>query len=279
MEKVTKDREFFNGLGSIYPVDSTVKINPETIGGVACHWFIPLNIEVEELILYLHGGSFALGSLQSHKAMLSHFATNLNRKILFVDYSLAPLNPYPEGVNDVVNVYKTLSEKYPQTKIVLMGDSAGGGLAVSTIAELNKTQTKLPNSVVLISSWINLRCNTQSYETRKNKDPILTKEDLLKYAGFYVNGNLFEADPSQEQFSIFPPVFLLVGSEEILFADSKNFFNQISPIQPITEIEVYSGQTHVWPLTNIHSEGTKKAIRDIKSFLSTTTTLRAESLK
>src|SRR5690606_23535626 len=114
-------------------------------------------------------------------------------------------------------VYNAIRQELPESKIILMGDSAGGGLAVSALDELQEDNTDPFSAVVLLSPWINLRCNTASYEIRKDKDPILTKEQLTEYAGYYVNDKLNQADPGQLWFEKFPPLFLAVGSNEVLY--------------------------------------------------------------
>jgi len=270
INKVKGDRAYFDNLGNIYPADSTINIRNEQISGVACNWFTPQNIESDNIIIYLHGGSFSLGSLQSHKAMVSHLTRALKTKILFVDYALAPENPFPRGVSDVIKVYKAIMKRYPGAGIFFIGDSAGGGLAVSSIFSAANEHLKLPRGIVLISAWINLRCNNPSYEKRKTADPILTREALQEYASYYAGCNLDEADPSQMKFNRFPPTFLLVGSNEILYDDTENFYKTIKPIQANTTMKEYKNQNHVWLLTNIHSDASKAAVAEIKEFIEKT---------
>lgn len=267
--KVDSDRAFFTTLGNIYPADSAVNVSAEQISGVNCYWFTPREAKANQVILYLHGGSFALGSVQSHKAMVSNITSALGSRILFVEYSLAPEKPFPNGVNDVVKVYKEILKRNPGTKILFMGDSAGGGLAISAINFLGKENLKSPDALITISAWINLRCNTTSYETRKKADPILTQEMLQEYAGYYASKNIHEADPSQMKFKSFPPTFLLVGSNEILFDDTENFYSAIKVLQPKIKMKEYEDQNHVWLLSNIHSNESKAALQDIREFIET----------
>lgn len=250
--KVKSDRAYFDNLGNVYAPDASVNIFNEQIGGVSCFWFTPKQVVGNSIIIYLHGGSFALGSLQSHRAMVSHISGTLKCQILFVEYARSPEKPFPHGVNDVVNVYKKIIKRNPHASIIFIGDSAGGGLAVSAVFCLKAGNLKLPDRVVLISPWINLRCNTVSFEKRKTADPILTKSLLQEYAAYYAPGNIDEADPSQLQFESFPPAFLLVGSNEVLFDDTKNFYDTIKSIQPTVKMKEYQGQNHVWLLTDIH---------------------------
>ena len=124
LDTVNADRVVFNGLGNIYPADSSVEISPEPIEGVTCYWFAPDSFDKNKIVVYLHGGMFVLGSIETYKAMVSHFASAFSSKILFIEYALAPEKPFPNAVNDILKVYRELTRRYPDAKITLMGDSA-----------------------------------------------------------------------------------------------------------------------------------------------------------
>ena len=93
---------------------------------------------------------------------------------------------------------------------------------------------------------------------------------LSEYAEYYVAGNWKEADPGQLTLNSFPPLFILVGSNEILFDDAQSFYEKIKPLQPDTNMKEYMNENHVWLLADIHSEGSKNALTDIKTFLTKT---------
>lgn len=267
MDSVNKDRAFFETLGQIYPVNPNTKISKTEISDVKCYWFQPRNSNTEDILVYLHGGSFAYGSINSHKAMVSHIAERTKTKILFIEYSLAPEYPFPAAINEIVKVYSELLRTNPKSKITFIGDSAGGGLTVASIHSMNENNLKLPSSIILISPWLNLKCNTNSYKTRQHLDPILTKQDLLEYAQYYIGNNGSLADPNELLFSSFPPTFLLVGTNEVLYDDAKNFYDYIKSIQNNTTFKEYQDQTHVWLLTDIGSDASKETLQDISDFV------------
>ena len=270
LNQVNTDRAAFNGLGHIYPADGSVEISGEPIEGVTCYWFVPGKFDKNKIIIYLHGGMFVLGSIETYRAMISHFASAFSTKILFIEYALAPEKPFPNGVNDILKVYRELIRRYPDAKITLMGDSAGGGLAATLIKMASKEKLQMPSSVIFLSPWLYLRGNTESYETRKELDPILTKEKLMEYAGYYVANNWNEADPGQFTFNSFPPLLILVGSNEILFDDSKLFYERIKLLQPNTQMKEYENQVHGWPLIDIKSDAAKDALTSIEKFITKT---------
>ena len=267
MDRVTNNRAFFETLGKIYPASPTVKISETEISNVTCYWFEPQRSHTENIAVYVHGGSFAYGSIGSYQAMVSHIAERTKTKVLFIEYSLAPEYPFPIAINEIVNVYKALLRTNPKSKITFIGDSAGGGLTVSSIHDMNENKLKLPSAILLISPWINLKCNTDSYKTRQHLDPILTKQNLLEYAQYYMGNNESLADPSELLFSSFPPTLLLVGTNEVLYDDAKNFYDYIKPIQNQTTFKVYQNQPHVWLLTDIASAVSQATLQDISDFV------------
>jgi epsilon-lactone hydrolase len=270
LDKVNTDRTVFDGLGNIYPADASVEVSDEQIGGVSCQWFVPDRFDKNKIVIYLHGGMFVLGSIGGYKAMISHFASAFSAKILFIDYALAPEKPFPNAVNEVLTVYRELIHRYPDAKITVMGDSAGGGLSATLIKMATDEKLPMPSSVILISPWVYLRGNTESYESRKKMDPILTKEKLMEYAGYYVSNHWNEADPGQFTFNGFPPLLIVVGSNEILFDDSKLFYEKIKRLQPDTHMKEYENQVHGWPLIDIHSEAAKDTLTTIEKFITKT---------
>lgn len=268
MEDITARREMFNQLGSIYPKQASVKTEHVTINGISCYWLTPENPAPNKIIIHLHGGAFAVGSIQSHEAMITHFAHKLQTRILFVDYALAPELPYPNALNDVMNVYTALIAQYPDHTIDFIGDSAGGGLIVSAVGEMLKKHIQLPHAAIFISPWISLHCNNSSYEGNRTKDPILTYEYMKSSANDSIGALPIEmVSPENTELSAFPPVLIMVGTNEILFDDSVNFYNSVKAIQPAAKLSIYENQVHVWMLTGMPSEASQQALAEINEFL------------
>src|SRR5258705_5734923 len=267
LNEVNADRAVFNGLGHIYPADGSVEISGEPVEDVTCYWFVPDSFDKNKIVVYLHGGMFVLGSIESYKAMVSYFASAFSTKILFIEYALAPEKPFPNGINEILKVYRNIIRKYPDAKIPLMGDSAGGALAATLIKMASEEKLQMPSGVIFLSPWLYLSGNTESYETRNKLDPILTKDKLMEYAGYYVANNWNEADPGQFTFNSFPPLLILVGSNEILFDDSKLFYEKIKLLQPDTQMKENENQVHGWPLIDIKSDAAKDALTTMKKFI------------
>src|SRR5262245_53393275 len=220
--QINNTRKEFEKLGTVYNKSENVTIRQEIIESVPCYWFKPeKTANTNRLIIYLHGGCFVLGSIESHRALVSHISENLALPILFVEYSLAPEKPFPAAVNEIERVYKHVLSRYPDDDIILMGDSAGGGLAVSVISDFNERGFRQPIYLVMRSPWVDLTCNNDSLLKNKDTDPILTKKALENYASMYVgDSTLPEADPIENMNGNYPPTLILVSSSEILLDDS-----------------------------------------------------------
>lgn len=268
-DKILASRSGFEALGTQYAKAENVIIEKEIIRTISCYWVFEKEKKPENrIIIYLHGGCFVLGSIQSHQAMVSHISKELATPILFIEYSLAPENPFPCAIDDILEVYQDILLNKQITDIVFMGDSAGAGLAVSVISRLNKANISQPSHLVMLSPWIDLRCSSNSITTNAATDPILTKEELQTDTLLYLGtGKLSEANPIETMFGDFPPTLILVGSGEILLDDSKLIYEKIAEKQPKTKLSIYDKQTHVWPLDNIHTTSSKKAIEEINNFI------------
>ena len=267
MEDIKQRRERFEQLGKLYPKEASVKVEQALINGVSCYWFSPENSMENKIIIHLHGGVYAVGSIQSHGSLVSHISHKLKTKILFVDYALSPERPYPAANKDVFAVYTALLNDYPGYKIGFIGDSAGGGLIVSAVGDMLKQHLALPDAVAMISPWISLQSDNPSIESNRAKDSILNKEYLKSAANDYLGGVPIEtASPENIALSAFPPVLIAVGTNEVLLDDSVNFYNIVKGIQPDATLTIYENQNHVWPLANINSEASQRLLNEMDKF-------------
>jgi len=267
-DKIFNSRKSFEKLGNVYEKSRNVTINQKIIQNVNCYWFRPEK-ETNKLIIYLHGGCFVLGSVKSHQSLVSHLSEHLALPILFIEYSLAPKKPFPSAIDDIENVYKQILAEYHAHDIILIGDSAGSGLAISVLSRLTEKDIRSPANLVMLSPWIDLTCQNNSLIENKDHDPVLTKQALQNYTSMYIgNANLSDVNPIETINERFPPTLILVGSGEILLDDSKSIHNKIAGLQEKVKLTIYENQNHVWMLENIHSEESKKAIKEIKEFIS-----------
>lgn len=270
MENLIEVRQFFDSLGLNYPAHPEVKVESVMLADVACYRFVPPRVVSREIVVYLHGGAYKLGSIRSHQAMVSHIAAATGRVILFVEYSLAPEHPFPQALNETTAVIRELTHTAPDPAFALMGDSAGGNLAIATA--LNLKQHKLPAARyhVLISPWLNMRIDAASYTENEKSDPILTRELLQDAAKQYTAGEPVTnplVSPVQGSFEGLSPTLTLVGAGEILRDDSLNLDDALKKAGAVSRLEVFDKVTHVWTLADIKSADSKKALKITRKFM------------
>ena len=268
MEEVLQRRESYEQRLMPYDYAPAVSITQVMIEEVNCYWFTPEAPCPDRIIIFLHGGGFAMGSVKTHGKMVSHFAKELQARILFIEYALAPEHPFPAGLNDVLTVYREVTNRYPGYQVNLIGDIAGGSLIISAIGEMLKMQLPLPHAVVLISTWVSLECNTPSYEENAHLDLSLDRDMLHMFARAYTGSiPLGVSSPKSVLFTQFPPVLIMVGTNEILLDDRKYFYNGIKGIQGKSRLSIYDDQPHVWPKKDIYKDASRRALAEIADFI------------
>lgn len=270
-DKIHEIREMFNHHGNAYPKVESIRISHELIENVSCFWFRKINNrESKQLIIYLHGGAFTLGGIASHTPLVSHFADKFSIPILFIDYSLAPENPFPTAINEVLKVYQTLLLKHVSSEIIFMGDSAGGGLAISVFSKINENKIAIPKCLVMISPWADLTCSHASHQYNAELDFVFGGKKILLQgmASLYAAGNnTKEVSPIETILGTFPPTLILVGSTEVLLDDSKVVYEKVKSQQAHTKLSIYENQKHVWPFEDIYTDESQKALAEIQKFI------------
>ena len=266
---ISQARVAFEKMGEKYPKAESVTFNKETIGKIVCYWFSnPVENPGDKMVIYVHGGCFVIGSVHSHAALVSHLANTLGLPFLFIEYSLAPEKPYPHAVNDLFSVYQYVLQNYPERRIILMGDSAGAALITSALTKIKENEIQLPDSLVMISPWVDLSCSNKSILENADLDPVLTKEKLQHYTSLYLaRQDLVSANPLSHLLDEFPATLILTGSDEILLDDSKVLFDKISGSNSKTRLSIYEGQHHVWLLEDINTKASQQALQEMLKFI------------
>jgi acetyl esterase/lipase len=268
MQEVLRRRESYDRKTMPYDQEPTVGLSGVEIEGVKGYWLTPEDPSPGKLVIYLHGGGFAMGSFGTHGRMVSHFAKRLQVRILFIEYALAPEHPFPAGLNDVMKVYREMVSRYPEYQIDLIGDSAGGSLIVSAVGEMLKTGIRLPHAAVLISPWVRLECDHPSIDENAPLDVSLDRETLELFARAYTGGAPpGDSSPDKANLTEFPPVLIMVGTNEILLDDSRYFYDRVKRIQGRARLSIYEDEPHVWVKKDILKEASRRALTEIAEFL------------
>ena len=268
-----KEREFLEKMSAMSSRRPLGKF--DVVGGVSGEWQQAALGSADNVILYLHGGGYVLGSPASHRDMVGAIADAAQARAFMVDYRLAPETAFPGAVDDAVAAYKGLLENGEKAeKIIIAGDSAGGGMTMATLIALRDEGIELPAAAVCISPWADLTFTGDSMIVKDKVDAMLSRGSLSWFADQYLAGQ----DPTQPLASpIFgdlqglPPLLIHVGSEEVLLDDAIRLNKVAKKAGMDVTLEVWNGQMHVWHLMSAIVPEGKHAIQVIGTFVKTHT--------
>jgi epsilon-lactone hydrolase len=252
-------------------VAKDVTCTPVEAAGVKGEWIVPPGAADDRVILYLHGGGYVMGSVNTHRAMVARIARAAQSKALAIDYRLAPEDPFPAAVEDATAVYKwLLAQGYKPGKIVISGDSAGGGLALATILAIRDQGVALPAATATISPWTDMEATGNSVTTKAARDPMVDQASLKPMAKVYVGDKDPRnplASPLHGDYRGMPPMLIQVGEAEILLDDSTRVAERAKAAGVNVELEVWQDMMHVWHVfAKILPEG-QQAIDKIGQFV------------
>ncbi|CAN5147821.1 alpha/beta hydrolase [soil metagenome] len=233
------------------------------VGGVPGVWCRPPNAQRGSVILYLHGGGYVMGSATAARNYVGQIAVRANAATFVADYRLAPEYPYPAAVDDALAVYSGLAEL--SRSIVIAGDSAGGGLALVTLALVNKANRPAKGCVVL-SPWTDLALTSPSLQTRAAEDPILVPGQLAAAAKMYLgkhDSRDARVSPVYGDLSALPPVQLHVGDAEIMLDDAVRYAEKSAN----AVVHVWEGMPHVFPASVGTYEAAGVALEIVGAFM------------
>lgn len=177
----------------------------------------------ERGLVFLHGGGYGMGSSRSHRKLAARIGKRFRGRVFVPDYRLAPEHPFPAAVEDAVLVWQELRKKYPEIQYwALAGDSAGGGLSLALLQELQRLGEPLPVFTYLLSPWVDLACSSVLHEKLEKKDPYLDIKIVrawgIQYAGDQLMNPL--ASPIYGGFTGAGRIMVQVGTHELLYADA-----------------------------------------------------------
>ncbi len=230
------------------PKDSTIEDVRDN--GTLGMWVKDSEARDDAVILYLHGGGYAFGSPSSHRNLAAAISRAAEAKVFLLDYRLAPEHPFPAAVEDAVTAYRwLLRQGIPPNRIGIVGDSAGGGLAVTTLVSLRDRKEPLPMAGICISPWVDLTCSADTYHTNAHTDAMVKREDILRFASMYL-GDMQPrtplASPLFADLTDLPPLLIQVGSEEVLLGDSIGLDQRARKAGVDSTLEIWDDMLHVW---------------------------------
>jgi epsilon-lactone hydrolase len=249
-----------------------VELRAGTAAGVEVLWVVPPESVPERVLLYFHGGGYKVGSVTSHRDLMTRIGAAAGCRVLGVNYRLAPEAHFPAPVEDGVAVYESLvAAGVRPSQIAVGGDSAGGGLAAALLLSLRDRGCALPAAAVLLSAWTDLTAQGESYVTRAHADPIHQRAMILATARQYLgpDGDASNplASPLFGHLTGLPPLLLQVGDRETVLDDSTRFAAKASAAGIRAKLEVYPNMIHVFQQFADEIPEARQAIAGIGRFL------------
>ncbi len=232
------------------PPPSGVEVTPGRLGDRPVEWLVPSGADRSAAVLYLHGGGYCVGSLDSHRGLAGRIALAAGVAVVSLDYRLAPEHPYPAALEDAVAAYGALvAGGVEPSRTAIAGDSAGGGLTVATLRALRSAGRPRPAAGVCLSPWVDLTQSAPSYAALGALDPMVSKEALDRLATAYRAG----ADPSDPGVSpLFgdldglPPLRIEVGECEVLLDDALRLAERAGAAGVAVELVRWPEMVHVF---------------------------------
>jgi epsilon-lactone hydrolase len=249
---LAQSRAAFDGRGDLYPLPDDAAVTAVDAGDVPAHWITVPEAGAGDVLLYLHGGGYQIGSFRSHAELASRLGRASGRRVLLPEYRLAPEHPFPAAVDDALAVWRWLrgAQGLSASAIAVAGDSAGGGLAVAMMTALRDGGEDLPAACVLMSPWTDLSCSGASITERVSEDPIFAPGRLEQLAAEYLAGadpRTPLASPMFARLDGLPPLLILVGTAEMLLSDAEDLAKAAAAAGVDVTLQAGEGLPHVYP--------------------------------
>ncbi len=240
----------YEELADEFPTAEDITCERVGVGGVPAEWIVAPEAQNDRVILYLHGGGYIIGSMRTHREMVSRLSRAAGARALGLDYRLAPENPFPAGLEDSIAAYRGLiAAGVDPAKIVIAGDSCGGGQTVSTLVALRYLGEPMPAAGVCISPWVDLANTGESMTTNAEVDPVVQKELLDFMAQLFLGERDRRtplASPLYADLHGLPPLLIQVGSAETLLDDSARLAERAKAAGVEVTLDVWDDMVHVW---------------------------------
>jgi monoterpene epsilon-lactone hydrolase len=268
---IEQTRAGFEQMAAMFPVEADVRSEPVSAGGVKSEWVTAPGAESTRAILYLHGGGYVIGSINTHRSLAGRLSRAAKARVLLIDYRLAPENPHPAAVEDAVAAYRwMLDQGLKPSRIAVSGDSAGGGLTVAALVAIRDAKLPLPAAGAPISPWVDMEGIGESMTSKAAADPIVQKAGLLNMATAYLgdkNPRTPLAAPLYADLAGLPPLLIQVGTAETLLDDASRLAERAKKAGVTVTYEPWENMIHVWHLFAPMLDEGQQAIQRIGEFV------------
>ena len=247
---VNEQRRLLRELIAAQPLPAEVTVTPADLGGVPTAEVTVDGIEPRHVVLYFHGGVYAIGDASLAAELASQVGRRTQAKAISVDYRLAPEHPYPAAVDDALAAYQALlDDGVAAADIVFAGESAGGGLAVATLVNARDHGLPLPAAAFAMSPYADLTLAGGTIDAKREVDPLLSREALQARIPDYTAGQdaaLGLISPIFADLSGLPPLVIQAGSHEVLLDDAVRLAREAATADVEVTLDITPGVPHVF---------------------------------
>lgn len=246
--EVAEQRVVIEEMMASTPLADDVTTSDATLGGIEAILVETSETRSDRVVLYLHGGAYALGSARVGVGLASEVARRASARAYSIDYRLAPEHPYPAGVDDCVAAYRGLLDSgLDARQIAIVGESAGAGIAAAMLVRAKAGGLPQPVCVGLMSPWVDLTLTSATLDSKADVDPLLSKEALRRRADDYVTpANARAASPLFADLSGLAPVLIQAGSHDILLGDATGLARRVAQCDGRVGLDVWPNVPHVF---------------------------------
>ena len=263
-------RRSMDRWGRSLPPIAGVAIKAQRLADIPCEVHIPQHSRSNQVMLYFHGGGFAVGSLVSHRRLVSRIARASGIKAICIHYRRAPEHPFPAAQEDIIKIYRhCLDQGIKPSNIVFCGDSAGGNLVLTSLLRLKEQGLPLPAGASCISPWCDLMNQADTIQQNANRDFLLSASILRQFADCYAPEDQRKnplVSPVYGNLTDLPPLLLQVGSSEILLGDAITFTERAQTAGVDVQLEIWDQMQHVWHYSALVLQDGRRAVQHIAAF-------------
>ncbi|HVE21749.1 MAG TPA: alpha/beta hydrolase fold domain-containing protein [Acidocella sp.] len=260
-------RETYDKLIAGAPIADGVTLDAIDRDGVSGWWVRPAGAPADRAIPFLHGGAYMLGSAQAYRGLASQVAVRAGVAAFVADYPLAPEHVFPAAPEAAASIRRWLGRQ-GISQVALVGDSAGGALALSVLGDTATTPAIA--SIAVFSPWLDLTMTGASFTSPDINDPIFQPEMLTGPAAAYLAG----ADPKDGRASplynlpeILPPLLIQVGGDELLLDDARRYAQAAEKKGGVVQLDIFEGLHHVFQNSVKDLPAARHALDAVAAFL------------
>lgn len=249
-----------------------VFLEETNVHGMAAEWLRPAGAPADRVLLYLHGGGYVLGSLNTHRSLVGALARSCQLNTLAIDYRKAPEYPFPAALNDARLAYDwLLAEGYAAQNIMVAGDSAGGGLALALLLHLRDACLPLPAAAIGLSPWTDLVLPTATLrQVCREESQLLEALEIRGWGGMYAHETPLAnplLSPVRAELHDLPPLLIQISDAEVLHDDVVKFTAKARAAGTPVTLQIFGGLVHWWHLFWRFVPEARQALDQVGSFV------------